>query len=217
MEFTYVSSGKSEQNCIDSGDYAPNRLQRQYRCSRLVLEDVYLPNLGSPSMALKKTSDVVAISFGIDESGANTFTQSQVNLTLDPLNNEVFVVLAVDLDVGTPSAQAATNTQSTMAVTTTSKTAMPTLADSQMLARVQSKIQAAGFVDGGVAFQHTSPDSPTGELDYIGIIATNNMFVQIQGGNNVGALAGAGRVYGYRARADSSTYGALVQSEVLSS
>lgn len=26
VEFTYVSSGEFQQNCIDSGDYAPNRL-----------------------------------------------------------------------------------------------------------------------------------------------------------------------------------------------
>jgi len=167
-------------------------------------------------MSLKKTSDTVAISFDIDESALNTFTQSQINLTLDPLNNEVFVVLGVDLDVGAPSALAGTNTQSTMALTTTSKTAVPSLGDSQTLARVQSKIQAAGFADSGVGFQHTSPDTPTGMLDYIGIIATNNMFVQIQGANNLGAISGAGRVWGYRARADASVYGALVQSEVLS-
>lgn len=167
-------------------------------------------------MALKRSSDTVAISFDLDESALNTFTQSQINLTLDPLNNEVFVVLAVDLDVGAPSALAGVNTQSTMSVTTTSKTALPTLSDSQCMARVQSKIQAAGFADGGVGFMHTSPDSPTATLDYIAIIATNNMFVQIQGAGNVGPISGAGRVWGYRARADASTYGALVQSEVLS-
>lgn len=167
-------------------------------------------------MGLKKTSDTVAVSFSIDESALNTFTQESINLTLDPLNNEVFIVLAVDLDVGAPSGVAGVNTQSTMALTTTSKTAMPSLGDSQTLARVQSKLQAAGFVDYAAPFQHSSPDSPTGMIEYIGIIATNNVFVQIQGAGNVGPISGAGRMWGYRARADASVYGALVQSEVLS-
>lgn len=167
-------------------------------------------------MALKKSSDVIAVSFDLTESGANTFTQEQINLTLDPLNNEVFVVLAVDLDVGAPSATAATNTQSTMALTTTSKTAMPTISDSQCIARVQRQILAAGFADAAVGFAHTSPNSPTATLDYIAIIATNNAFVSIVGAANAGPISGAGRMWGYRARADASTYGALVQSEVLS-
>ncbi len=168
-------------------------------------------------MALKKMSEVVSISFQINESAANTFTQETINLQLDPLNQEVFVVTAVDLDPGFPSAVAGQNTLSTLTVTTTSKTAMPRIGDSQCLAKAQFAIQGAGLVDGGVPFQQTSPDSPTASnLDYIGIVATDNMFVQIQGGNNVGALVGSGRVYGYRARADAGTYGALVQSEVLS-
>ena len=167
-------------------------------------------------MALKKTSDVVAVSFEISEIALNTFTQEQINLTLDPLNNEVFVVLAVDLDAGAPSGVAGINTQTTMALTSTSKTGMPSLADSQCIARAQRKIQAAGFADYGAPFTSLSPETPTGDISYIAIVATNNVFVQLQGANNVGPVTGAGRMWGYRARADIGTYAALIQSEVLS-
>lgn len=167
-------------------------------------------------MSLKKTSDVIAVSFDITESALNTFTQEQINLSLDPLNNEVFVVLAVDLDVGAPSPVAGQNTQTTMTLTSTSKTTVGSIADSQVLARVQRQLLAAGFVDAVAAFNHTSPNTPTGMLDYIGIVATNNVFVQIIGANNLGAVSGAGRMWGYRARADTGTYAALIQSEVLS-
>ena len=54
-------------------------------------------------------------------------------------------------------------------------------------------------------------------LDYIGIIATNDFFLQIQGVNNAAPLGGSVKMYGYRARADAAVYAALVQSEVLSS
>ena len=65
-------------------------------------------------------------------------------------------------------------------------------------------------------FARAANESYTGELDYIALIATNNFFVQVQGTANAGAKGVNGRVWGYRAKADSSTYAALVQSEVLS-
>ena len=54
-------------------------------------------------------------------------------------------------------------------------------------------------------------------LDYIGIIATNDFFIQLQGANNLVAKFANVRVWGYRAKADATIYSALVQSEVLSS
>ena len=59
---------------------------------------------------LKQTSSVVPIGFSVDETGANTFTQASVDLNLSPLDNEVFVVLAINLDPFTPDSVAATNT-----------------------------------------------------------------------------------------------------------
>ena len=53
-------------------------------------------------------------------------------------------------------------------------------------------------------------------LEYVGIIATNDFFVQINGSGNTGAKAVTGKLYGYRARADADIFSALVQSEVLS-
>jgi hypothetical protein len=60
-------------------------------------------------------------------------------------------------------------------------------------------------------------ETPPSALDYIGIISTNDFFLQIQGGGNGTPKIGNAKVYGYRAKADAATYAALVQSEVLSS
>ena len=84
------------------------------------------------------------------------------------------------------------------------------------MARTTNAIKAAGFVDSGVAFSQQSTETPPSTLDYIGIIATNDFFVQVQGTANGGAKGVAGKIYGYRAVADASIYAALVQSEVLS-
>lgn len=168
-----------------------------------------------PSMALKQTSQPVAISFDLNESAANTFTQLEVDLTLSPLDNEVFVVLAIDMDPTAPEAITATRTSSNVSVTKSSQTAFADLGNSNTIA-VASRFIATTAADAPVGFEHTSIDTPRAELPYVDIIATNNFFVGIVGGNNTIPMSVSGRLWGYRARADASTYAALVQSEVLS-
>ena len=165
---------------------------------------------------LKQTSSIVPIGFVARELAANTFVQTSVDLNLSPLDNEVFVVLAINMDPSTPDAIVATDTAVRTSLTTTSQTAVVTLANSNCLAIGQSHIKAAGFVDGGAAFQTSGIETPPANLEYIGIIATNDFFVQLQGEGNLNARSASGKLYGYRARADSAVYAALVQSEVLS-
>lgn len=165
---------------------------------------------------LKSTSGIIGISFGLTESAANTYTQEQINLQLNPLDNEVFVVLGVDLDPSAPEAIAATNTTSQAGVTKTTQTAAVNLSSNDCIAIATRQIRAAGFADGGVPFTHTSIDTPNAILEYVDILATNDFFVYIVGAGNAGAMSLSGRMWGYRARADAATYAALVQSEVLS-
>jgi hypothetical protein len=134
---------------------------------------------------LKETSSLISIGFNVAETAPNTFTQGSIDLQLNPLDNEVFIVYAIDLDLETPDAIAATNTAMQGALTTTSRTALPNLADSACLAVKQTRIRAAGYVDGGVGFTTGSNESPATQLEYVGIIATNDFFIQIQGANNV--------------------------------
>jgi len=165
---------------------------------------------------LKQSSSVVSVGFAAVETAPNTFTQSSVDLNLSPLDREVFVVLAVNIDADFPDAIAATNTEVRGGITTTSQTAMPLLSDSNCLSRLAQSIRAAGFVDGGIGFASQALETPPSTLDYIGIIATNDFFVQVQGTNNAGIKGVSGKLYGYRAVASADIYAALVQSEVLS-
>jgi len=166
---------------------------------------------------LKQTSSIIVIGAAVTETGPNTFTEARVDLQLNPLDNEVFVVQAINLDVTTPDAIAATDTKVTGSLSSTSLTAVGTLNQSQVMAVAQDSIRAAGFVDGGVSFSRQSMETPPSDLEYIGIIATNDFFLQVDGEGNSAAKAMTAKVYGYRARAEASTYAALVQSEVLSS
>lgn len=165
---------------------------------------------------LKETSSLIVVGFSVDESAPNTFTQERIDLQLNPLDNEVFVVQAINMDPSTPDAVAATNTRTNASLTTTSQTTIGNLGNTATLANAQMSIMADGFADGGVGFQQQSIETPPAGLEYLGIIATNDFFVQVLGQNNGNAKGVSGKVYGYRARADSAIYAALVQSEVLS-
>jgi len=165
---------------------------------------------------LKQTSSTVAIGFEVLESAANTFTQGTIDLNLSPLDREVMVVLAVNLDPFAPDAISNTDTKVETSLTTTSQTAVSNLSDSNCIASGSNFIQAANFADGGVAFQKLGIETPPATLEYVGIIATNDFFVQVKGTANGSAKGVTGKLYGYRARADADIYAALVQSEVLS-
>ena len=165
---------------------------------------------------LKQTSSVVSIGFGVDESAANTFTQAQIDLNLSPLDREVFVVLAVNLDPFTPDAVAGKDTKVECSLTSTSQTSVANLSNSNCLAASGNFIRAKGYTDSGVSFQSLGAETPPSTLDYIGIIATNDFFIQVKGEDNTVARGMDGKLYGYRAVADADIYAALVQSEVLS-
>jgi hypothetical protein len=165
-------------------------------------------------MGFKKTSDIIAVSFGLTESAANTYTQEEIALQLDVLNNEIFVVLATDINPETPELVPGSTTATNSAVTATSSATMANLSDSNCIARAQLVIRSAGGE--AVPFSRAAEEAYAANLDYIALISTNNFFVSVQGSNNAAARSVSGRVWGYRARADATTYAALVQSEVLS-
>lgn len=167
-------------------------------------------------MGFKKTSETISISGEVTETGANTFTQSEITLPLDPLNNEVFVVLAIDIDVGMPSNVAATPTQVSGSLATTSQTGVIGINNTRCLAKgIKAIAQGAGTVD-GAAFTEVEGNTPNANLDFIAIIATDNFFAQVEGAGNLAAKNMRFRMWGFRAKADSATYAALVQSELLS-
>jgi len=165
---------------------------------------------------LKQSSSVVPIGFSLVESAANTFTQSSIDLNLSPLDREVFVVLAINLDNTFPDGVDSTTTSVRSAVTTTSQTAMPTIGNSNCLARTTNQIVVEPAGACFAPFTQQALETPPSTLEYIGIIATNDFFVQVEGSNNRDAKGVAGKLYGYRAVASADIYAALVQSEVLS-
>ena len=166
---------------------------------------------------LKETSSLISVSFQLNESAPNTFTQQRVDMQLNPLDQEVFIVYAVNLDPFSPDAVDGVNTRTFSSLTTTSQTAVANLGVSNCLANANEQIQSFGPGIGGIGFVTSAGETPASTLEYIGIIATSDCFVQVQGVGNINARGVSGRMYGIRAKASSSIYAALVQSEILSS
>jgi hypothetical protein len=163
---------------------------------------------------LKQTSSIIVISAGVTESAANTFTSQKVDLQLNPLDQEVFVVYGLDIDLLDPNLVPASTTSIEMSLSTTTRTNVGNIGDTNVMGsnRIQIQSVAGETIRGAFA----SDTVPTSQLEYIGIIATNDFFLNIAGSNNTLARAGNARVYGVRAKADASVYAALVQSELLS-
>ena len=164
---------------------------------------------------LKPTSGVITISSLVTESAVDTFTNEKVDLQLNVLDREVFVVLAADIDLRPPDNVTDRESQSRMSISTTERTTVGSLDDSNVLAQANITYNNVGDTCVAVA-SYSSTESPHAQLEYIGIIATNDFYLNINGVNNVGPKAGSARLWGYRAQADAATFAALTQSELLS-
>ena len=164
---------------------------------------------------LKPTSGVIVISHGITESVVDTFTSEKVDMQLNVLDREVFVVLAADIDLRPPDSVTDRTTQVSMSISTTERTSVGGLDQSNVLAAANITTQNAGDT-GVVTNMYSSTESPHAQLEYIGIIATNDFYLNILGQNNNAAKSGNARLWGYRAQADAATFAALTQSELLS-
>ena len=164
---------------------------------------------------LKQTSSLIVISEGTSTSAPNTFTSEKVDLQLNALDQEVFVVMGVDIDLSDPELVVGTETVANMSISTTERTTVGGIGQTNVLAHNRIRIQN----DGGalvVRGQYSSDSAPSTSLEYLGIIATNDFYLNIDGTGNVGNLSGNARLYGYRAKADAAIFSSLVQSELLS-
>jgi hypothetical protein len=163
---------------------------------------------------LKETSSLIMIGFDAPETAANTFTEVEVDLQLNALDQEVFVIYGAALDISSPDVVLGVNTGVFASVSQTTRTTVGSLTDSNVIATAGNVIQ--GGIADGVGFSFSTTDAPSTQLEYLGIIATSQFFVQIEGQNNVQSDLVTGRLWGVRAKASAAIYASLVQSELLS-
>ncbi len=167
---------------------------------------------------LKPSSSPIQVSAKVTEVLPNTLATETIELNLNPLDNEVFVVTQVNLDVGVPDSITGQTTITQASLSTTQRTSVGDISANNVLAAAKRVIVCnAGMTpDGGIPFDREDPTFTSLNESYIGIIATSNCFLNLQGEFNGNVKECNVRIFGYRASASSSVYAALVQSEVLS-
>jgi len=170
---------------------------------------------------LKQTSETVTISGNVTEAVAGTMQEATIDLALDVLSREVFVVLSCDLNMSLPDADI-TNNETIVrgSLSTTSRDTVGTISDSNVFAAGRNVIIADNVgvpnTFAGV-YSDASTETPHAELDYLAIVSTNDLFAQVKGDGNTRVKGSDFRIYGYRATVtDPAIFSALVQSELLS-
>jgi hypothetical protein len=181
----------------------------------VVIIDLMPFMIGMAAKGLTQTSSLIQISASVTEPAQNTFTIEQIDLQLNPLDREVFVVQAVDLDAQAPDLKANKTTVVALSLSSTRRTTVGGIDFPNVIATKRITTQSVTG-DGSVTNEYMASDSPASNLEYIAIVATNDMFLNVEGTDNDSAKSANARVYGYRARADAAIYAALVQSEALS-
>ena len=169
---------------------------------------------------LKQTSSIITISGDVTSGVANVHVSKKVDLSLNPLDNEVFVVVACSLNPAdiNPALGTVDVNNIELALSSTEFTAMPNESDTNCFA--YSRITLYDDQQKGTAVIETNGlDVPPASLDYIAIIATSDFYVNVDQNHSptITYPNNTYRVWGYRAVADAATYAALTQSQLLSS
>lgn len=178
---------------------------------------------------LKATSQQIVISFGVDQTNPNDTVSERIDLQLNALDNEVFVISGVKLDLDAPDFEiggVGTSTKTRIRASLSKQDISTsglgyTLANPSVFATQEHEVHT--FVNGtppdlycaAIGTSSDATDTPA-HIEYVDIIATPDFFVNLLSSNCNEAQGVTGKLYGYRARADASVYASLVQSELLS-
>lgn len=176
---------------------------------------------------LTASSEQIVVSFSLSEANPNSVISERVDLQLNALDQEVFVVTGVKLDLEACDARIATGAAvRTRSFASISKQDVSSsalgfgLANPSVIATASTEFQCEDTggptpVTATLFHMENSIDTPS-QLEYVDVIATPDFFVNIFGVANNDAKSVEGKIYGYRAKASAAIYASLVQSELLS-
>tara|TARA_Y100000004_G_C8658417_1_gene304140 strand:- start:30 stop:542 length:513 start_codon:yes stop_codon:yes gene_type:complete len=167
--------------------------------------------------AYKVTSDPFYINGNTTETGANTFTQLQISAPLDSLNREGLLIHAVYFSGDEPGRVVNANSSVKYQLTATSKTGMVGVNDANLIAG-QQKIISGGAAEfsGPHLIDLVGSNDPYEVTDQLAIVATDDVFLAVEGANQTAARAVAVRIVASRIQLTADAYAALVTNELSS-
>ena len=167
--------------------------------------------------AYKITSDPFFVNGNVTETGVDTFTQAEISLPLDSLNQEGVLVHAVYWTVSDPARVANTLSDIRCQLTSTSKTAIVGANDANLISRRETAITGgAAEFSGPHIIDFIGSETPYQESDNLMLIATDNVFLAVEGRNQTLARGAQFRMVCSRVKLDAAAYAALVTNELTS-
>jgi len=166
--------------------------------------------------AYKITSDPFFVNGNVTESAVDTFTQTQISLPLDSLNREGVLIHGVYFTSSEPNAILGTNTSQRLQLTSTSKTGLVNANDANLVARQEKFIYSGTAEFAPITWDFIGQTAPYGTDDNLMIVATDDIFLGIQGNQNSSPRSGQVRVVCSRIQLEASAYAALVTNELSS-
>lgn len=165
----------------------------------------------------KVTSDPFYVNGSLQMSAVDTYTEQEISLPLDSLNQEGVLVHAIYFTSSRPELIPNAQYRQLMQVTTTTKTGIINANDANLLAR--REISVAGGVaefSGPHVIDLVGEEGPYQESDNLGIVATDNIFVGMD--TEAATLVGSVqfRAVMSRIKIQPAAYAALVTNELSS-
>ena len=172
---------------------------------------------GDMPKAYKVTSDPFFVNGNLTQSAIDTYTQLEISMPLDSLNQEGIVVHAVYWTGSTPSLAPAVESQVQMQLTSTSQTAIVGANNANLISfrEVQISGGAAEF-SGPHVLDFIGSNAPFAEHDNLMLIATDNVFLGVGSLNQLAVKSVQFRMVCSRIKLTSSAYAAMVTNELSS-
>ena len=176
-------------------------------------------------MALKKSSALMNLGGQLELVDGAGYTEIEIEMNMDTLSREVFVVTDFELDYGASmffDAALGGSVNVSGQITASSQTSTVNINNPDVVGRFQAAtIQGGGAnLGAGTYVQLKNPDGPSSSgtnRDYLNVIATPNWFI----GGSYSSTSGGGankfihaRITGNRANCELATYSALIAEQL---
>ena len=162
------------------------------------------------------TSDPFFVNGNVTESAVDTFTQTEISLPLDSLGREGILIHAVYFTSSEPNAVLGINTSQRVQVTSTSKTSLVNANDANLVARQEKFIYSGTAEFAPMVYDFIGQEAPYSMDDNLMIVATDNIYLGIQGFQNTSPRSAQVRVVCSRIKLSADAYAALVTNELSS-
>lgn len=167
--------------------------------------------------SFKITSDPFYVNGSLSMTAVDTFTEAEISLPLDSLNQEGMLVHAIYFTSSRPELIPAAQYRQLMQVTTTEKGQIVNANDANLLARREvSVLGGVAEFSGPTVIDLVGSENPYSESESLGLVATDNIFLSMDTENATAVGNVEFRAVVSRIKIQPAAYAALVTNELSS-